>query len=126
MDRVLLSIILLLILIGIVALFSASLPESKDKLGNIYGFFTRQVTQGLFLGVIAGIIFYRMSLKRLKKLAAPLFILSLLLMLLVFIPGLGVSSGGSSRWLDVGLFVFQPSEMLKLGLIIYLAAWISS
>jgi cell division protein FtsW len=59
-----------------------------------------------------------------KKAAVPLFILNLFLLLLIFTP-LKVSSGGADRWLQLGPLVFQPSELLKIFFVIYLAAWLS-
>lgn len=61
----------------------------------------------------------------LRRLALPLFIVSLAISLLVFVPGLGFASGGAQRWISIGTRTFQPSELLKLAFIIYLAAWLS-
>ncbi len=61
-----------------------------------------------------------------RRLATPLIIISLALLALVFIPELGRSFGGAKRWLDFGLLSFQPSEILKLSFLIYLASWLDS
>ncbi|MEK7208879.1 MAG: FtsW/RodA/SpoVE family cell cycle protein [Patescibacteria group bacterium] len=62
---------------------------------------------------------------RLRRWALPIFLVALAVSLLVFVPGLGFSSGGARRWLSIGTQTFQPSELLKLGFIIYLAAWLT-
>ena len=59
-----------------------------------------------------------------EKIALPLFAVSLLLLLILFIPGIGAEYGTSRSWLDVGPFSLQPSESMKLALILYLAVWL--
>ncbi len=63
--------------------------------------------------------------RHLRRLALPLFLIALAVSLLVFVPGLGFASGGAQRWISIGSRTFQPSELLKLAFIIYLAAWLS-
>jgi cell division protein FtsW len=60
----------------------------------------------------------------LRKIAVPALVLSVLLLLLVFIPGIGSSFLGGNRWINVAGFVFQPSELVKLTFIIYLSSWL--
>src|SRR3989344_6316667 len=79
-----------------------------------------------FLGLIALLVFGRFPYRYWRKIALWLFILSLLLTLLVFVPSLGFSFGGASRWLSLGSRTFQPSELLKFGFVIYLAAWLAN
>jgi cell division protein FtsW len=59
-----------------------------------------------------------------KTIAVPIFVLSIIFLILVFVPGFGAKIYGASRWLKLGSFSFQPSEMLKLSLVLYLAAWL--
>ena len=61
-----------------------------------------------------------------KKIAVPIFFVSVIFLVLVFVPGIGSKVYGASRWLALGPFSFQPSEMAKLAIIIYLAAWLES
>lgn len=60
-----------------------------------------------------------------RKYAIYIFIISVIGTLAVFIPGLGMTHGGATRWLDLGITTVQPSELLKIGFIIYLATWLS-
>jgi cell division protein FtsW len=77
---------------------------------------------GAFFGYIA----FRLPLLTIKK-WSPLFLLgNLILMVLVFFPGIGISAGGAHRWLNLWITSFQPSESLKVFFILYLAAWLSS
>lgn len=80
---------------------------------------------GLFLGGIACFVTSRINYKFWRKYAFYIFLFSILVTLLVFVPGLGFSHGGATRWLSLGPLSFQPSELLKIGFIIYIAAWIS-
>lgn len=73
------------------------------------------------IGLAAGFLAALMDYRWLKKLAWPLLVLSLVTLVLVLIPGIGVMRGGARRWFDCGLFLFQPSEPAKLTLIIALA-----
>lgn len=121
-DKILVIVITLLIIIGIIALFSASLSESRDKFGSLYRFFTHQMTYGLAGGLVVAFLFYKTPLRKIKRFALPFFLFSMLLTLMVFVPGLSVSDATANRWLDIGVFTFQPSELLKLSSILYLAA----
>ncbi len=79
----------------------------------------------LVLGFLGLLACARFPYKRLRSFALPIFLGALALTAAVFIPGLGFAFGGARRWLDLGFFSLQPSEFLKFGLILYLAAWFS-
>jgi cell division protein FtsW len=81
---------------------------------------------GLFLGSIACYITSKIDYKIWRKYALYIFLFAILLTLLLFIPGVGFTHGGATRWILLGPVSFQPSEFLKIGFIIYLAAWIAS
>ena len=81
---------------------------------------------GIFLGAIALLITTKIKYTFWRKYAFYIFIASAIATLLVFIPWLGVSSGGAQRWLDFGFVTFQPAEMLKIGFVIYFAAWLTN
>src|SRR5690606_31006161 len=75
-------------------------------------------TAGMFL---TSNIYYR----HWRRYAFYIFLLTLLLTAAVFIPGLGLTHGGATRWLDLGFTTLQPSELLKIGFVIYIATWFS-
>ncbi|MDD3292857.1 MAG: FtsW/RodA/SpoVE family cell cycle protein [Candidatus Pacebacteria bacterium] len=126
-DIFLLVLISLLILIGILALANVSVPVSLKVVGNAGYYLTHQLLYGFLPGIIVGlIIYFKVPLKTIKKLAFPFFIISYILMFTVLIPGIGRAELGAARWADVGPFSFQPSEILKLTSIIYLSALLSS
>lgn len=125
-DYILLGIVAFLIIFGILILTSASVILSKEKFDNTYYFLNHQLILGLIPGLILGYLASRVSLDFLKKKAPLLLFLNLIFALMVFLPGLGVKISGGTRWIDLKLFSFQPSEFLKLTFIFYLAAWLAS
>jgi len=124
-DRILFFAILALIVFGLVMIASAGVSYSKTRFDDSYFFFKRQLFFGVLPGLLALIIFSKVNYRFWKKIAVPFFIASIIFLILVFIPGLGIKTYGANRWLQLGPISFQPSEMLKLSLVIYLAAWLS-
>lgn len=122
----LLATILLLVGFGFVIFLSASVGLVARENGAT---FNSTVFSQLMLGLIPGLVFMyllsRMPLRILRRFAFYLFVASLLFCLLVFIPQFGFAHGGAHRWISVGSHTFQPSEVLKIAAIIYLAAWFS-
>lgn len=125
-DRFLLLTITALIIFGIIILSSVSAIFSLQKYGDSYYLLKHQIFLGLLPGIILGFLLYRMNLAVLKKWAPKLLLITLFLMIAVFVPFIGKTSGGATRWIELGSVTFQPSELLKLSFIIYLAAWLSS
>ena len=123
-DYVLVSVVGILILFGIVILASVSTTISQEKFGSPIFYLLHHFLFGLIPGILAGFIAFKVSLNFLKKRALVLLLLSLFLMILVFVPGVGIKAGGANRWLNLGFTSFQPSEFLKLTFILYLAAWL--
>ena len=127
-DSILVWSLVVLIFVGLLILFSSSMVISKEKTcsatnsGTTTYYFFHQILYGLLPGIVFIYFFSRLSLNFFKRLAPLFFLLSLILLIFVFIPGIGFESGGATRWLEVGSFTFQPSEFAKIALIIYLAA----
>ena len=84
-----------------------------------------QIFLGVFLGSLALILFSKINYKIWNKYAFYIFLGSLILTALVFIPSIGIEHGGATRWLSLGPFSFQPAELLKIGFVIYFSAWIA-
>lgn len=111
---------LLLLGFGLVAIYSASSFLAEHKYGDSYFYLKRQ---GIFclLGLCFMIMAKNISTGFTMKLAYPLVVISLALLVVVLIPGLGLKVGGANRWLRAGGLSFQPSELAKLSLALYLA-----
>lgn len=122
-DQPLVWVTVLLLLTGVVMVYSASigLPDSP-KYANYktHHFLLRQsmfVCIGLFMGLLA----FRVRVEQWQKAAPILFAAALLLTVMVFIPGIGKSVNGSRRWIGMGGINLQPSELLKLMMVVYAA-----
>lgn len=123
-DKIFLASFVILILFGLLMVTSASVPASQEKFGESYHFLKNQLLRGLLPGLFCLLFCFLIPFSFWRKMALPLFALTILALIAVFIPGLGLGHGGAKRWLDFHLFSVQPSEFLKLTFIIYLAAWL--
>lgn len=125
-DKPFLGIVATLLVVGFFILSSASVALSIKNFQVPYYYILNQFTQGILLGCIGLLIGASIPFTFWRKVAFPCMLISLMLLALVFIPSLGFSHGGATRWLSIGSFSFQPSEVLKLSFIIYLASWLES
>ena len=123
-DYILLFVVITLIVLGNLFLATLSAPFSLKKFGTTNYFLFHQIRYGLIPGLILGIIFFKVSLSFLKKIAPILLLLNLIILTFVFLPKIGFQSGGASRWINLGITTFQPSEFLKISVVLYLAAWL--
>ncbi|HUQ62906.1 MAG TPA: putative lipid II flippase FtsW [Acidimicrobiales bacterium] len=114
------AVVALLCGIGLMMVLSASSVEALRSYGGAWLFFERQA-MWVGLGVIALIVVARVDYRVWRRLAAPMVVVSLLLLALVLIPGMGISVSGSSRWLGLGQWRFQPAELAKLALLLFAA-----
>ncbi|MDD5144825.1 MAG: putative lipid II flippase FtsW [Candidatus Pacebacteria bacterium] len=126
-DYILLGIIGTLVAFGILILSSVSAAPSFRLTGDTYYFLKHQIFFGLLPGLVLGYLAYRFNLSLIKKYSFLLLIFTFILMVLVFLPAIGSKdSATADRWLNIGGFSFQPSELLKLSFILYLATWLKS
>jgi len=119
-DPLLVALVLLLTGIGLVTLYSASYAHAVRFKGNGLYYTSRQAGMtllSLFLFFVAS----RADLELIRKWISPIVIGTIVLCGLTFIPGLGVTKNGASRWIGVGNSTYQPSELVKLALPFYLA-----
>jgi len=124
-DYVLLGTVILLCVFGLLMLTSAGSPLGFQKFGDSYHFIKQQLIS-FVIGMTLMVVMMNVDYKSLKKYSVHLLLVSIILLFSVFIPGIGASLLGGSRWISIGGAVFQPSELAKLSFIIYLAAWLES
>lgn len=115
---------LALVVIGLVTIASAGVFYGETRFGDDYFFLKRQLI-GVSVGLLALFVFQYVDYHLWRKLAFPLFVVTILALVAVLIPGIGDRVYGASRWLSIGPFSFQPSEMAKFSFVLYLAAWFS-
>ncbi|MEK0429272.1 MAG: FtsW cell division protein [Pseudomonadota bacterium] len=122
-DQPLVWVTLLLLLGGVVMVYSASisLPDSPKYANYKNHHFLLRQTMFVFIGLLAGLFAFRLKIEQWQKAAPTLFIISLVLMVLVLIPGIGKGVNGARRWIGFGGLNLQPSELLKLMMVLYAA-----
>ncbi|MFK5891619.1 MAG: putative lipid II flippase FtsW [Pseudomonadota bacterium] len=122
-DPVILGITITLLTIGLIMVASSSISIADRMNGQPLYFFYRQLLAvGLGIGIGLVVLFSPMAIWR--KYANVLLLVGLILLVLVLIPGIGKVVNGSSRWISLGLFNLQVSEVVKLIFIVYLAGYI--
>ncbi len=112
----------LLLIIGIIMVFSASYYDTIDH--DPYYYFKKQLIWGA-IGTVAMILAMKIDYFKLKPLTDVAFYASLILLGLVLVPGIGFEIKGAQRWIDLGFTNLQPSELVKISLVFYLAKYLS-
>lgn len=115
---------LALCIIGCIMVYSASFYSAQLNYNNQYYFLTKQII-GVVLGIIAFSFMSIIDYNILKKISTILLIISVLLLIALFIPGLGFTNYGATRWINLGFFTFQPSEIAKFAFVIFCANHLS-
>ncbi len=123
-DLLLLFTIIFLSLFGLLIIYDASSFIAFRDFGDKFHYLKEQsIWLLLGFGILSFFSFF--DYHKFYILSLPLILVAILLLILVFIPGIGVSFLGARRWIDLGFFLVQPAEFVKLALVIYLSAWFS-
>ncbi len=117
--------IFILVIAGFLIFSSASLGLLSTQVEKYTSVNLSQTFFGLFMGLLACLVTSQIDYKIYRKYSFYLFIASIIATLLVFVPGIGIEHGGAYRWIYLGSLSFQTSELLKIGFIIYLSAWLA-
>lgn len=126
MDRTFLWLVGGLSLFGIVMLMSASGPLGYQHFGDSLYYVKHQLLVGLLPGILIFGIASFVDYRKFRVLAFYALFVSIALLVMVYVPGLGLHIGGSSRWVKLGSLNFQPSEFVKVTFLFYVAAWLAS
>lgn len=121
LDMPLLIVVLILLALGIVMVLSASAPSALAEFNDSYRFVK---TQGIaaILGLVAMFVFSRIDYHIFKKWYKLIYVISIAVLFLVLVPGIGMDINGAKRWIKIGIQV-QPSEITKIGMILFFAGY---
>lgn len=122
--QLLIILIVILLIVGSLFIYSSSSIYGLERFGSS-NYFLKKHFFGLILGVLAFFVTRWIPLLFIKNMSPIFFLGSLFLTSLTLVPSLGQTIHGSSRWLAIGKFSFQPSELLKMSLLVYLAYFLS-
>jgi cell division protein FtsW len=126
LNQLLITFSLLILVVGLIALISASAVIGEQRYGDVYYFIKRQLLYGVLVGLIAAWVVSRIDYRVWKKYALVFLIFNIVLLLLCFIPAFQSPGVSVNRWLNIGFINFQPSELLKISFILFLATLLSS
>lgn len=127
-DRVILLTTLVLVCFGALMIYSSTsviTPVLAKKNVTEFYYFKRHIFTIVIGFIILFLTAYKLRLSFVQKYATHLLVISFILLILVFIPGIGVTAGGATRWIQLWPSTFQPSELVKLSMVIYLAHYLS-
>lgn len=124
-DYVFIGILGVILVVGLIMLSSASTAVAFQKFRDNFYYLKHQILFGFLPGIVLFWVASRIDYQKYKKFAFPAFLMSLLLLIAVFVPGVGFAYGGAKRWIHLGSQIFQPAEIVKLGFMIYLSSWLA-
>ncbi len=123
-DILILVIALILVTIGTAMIYSSSSILAMERFKDAQFFLKKQIFF-VVIGMGVMVLLTKLDYHYLKKLAYPGIILSIILLLLIFIPPLGIRAGGARRWLNLGFFSFQVTELVKICIVLFLAHFLT-
>lgn len=125
-DYQLIILMGLILLVGLIVLTSASTVVGLKKFNDPYFFLKHQLLYGFLPGLFLFFLLSHIDYHFYRRLAISLLIFTIVALALVFVPGLGLARGEARRWVSILGFNFQPSELIKLSFLIYIATWLES
>jgi len=120
LDHNFLYLIIFLVLVGLTFIADISTPQALRFFDDKF-FFLKQQTVWAVAGIVVMLVVSKIHYSFWKKLAVPMFFFTVVLLLMVLIPGISLRALGARRWISIGPINFQPSEVVKLSLALYLA-----
>jgi cell division protein FtsW len=124
-DQLLVWVTILMMLFGMVMVYSASiaLPDSPkfSNLGNKSSYFLMRQALFIVVSLVAALFVFRVPVAAWQRMAPLMFVVTLFLLVLVLVPGIGHSVNGSRRWLPLKIYQLQPSEIMKIVAVLYAA-----
>lgn len=125
-DTPFLTIVLTILIFGLLMFGSAALGVLAKHEVKFYSILLNQLVYALLGGMLALFVGLFIHYTHLKRYSFHFYLLTLFLTLLVFVPGIGFSHGGATRWVHLFGFSMQPSEILKYGTVLFFASWLAA
>ena len=119
-GRLLAATTLLLVMTGLIMVYAASALKGEQQFNDAFVFLRKQAFVALG-GLVAMATISKLPMRVVERLALPLLVFALGILALIFVPGVYKSGGGAARWISLGGFRFQSSEIAKLALVFFLA-----
>lgn len=113
-----------LLLLGLLMVLNTTYFLGIERKGDAFHFFKLHLAH-ISIGLVLLILLSQFSLAGLRRIVMPLFVVSLAMLVLLYVPGLGLMKGGARRWLRLGPFIAEPSELVKFALVFFLAEFLS-
>lgn len=126
LDPIILWTVLGLLVFGLIMLLSATGPVAISRAGTSLFFVKRQIANGILPGLVLFFALGLLDYRTWRPFALVALIATIVVLVLVFIPGVGMELGGARGWIRLGSFSVQPTEFVKLTFLIYLAAWLAN
>lgn len=123
-GKFLLFSVIFLVVFGALMVYSSSFYMAERNYGNKFFFLIKQVI-GIVLGLVCMLFLSKVDYKSLSKFSIPLLVISFVLLLLVFVPFIGVENYGARRWIRLPFFTLQPSEIAKFSFVLFSATYLS-
>lgn len=123
-DYVLLVAVVALVVVGVLFVYSASSYSAERTYGNKFYFATKQAI-GAAVGIVALVVCSFLPMRLVRKMWIVGVVLSVVLLALVFVPGIGIENYGAKRWIGFGGFSMQPSEIAKFAFVLFAAVYMS-
>ena len=123
-NKVLFITTIILSIFGLIMIYSSSYVWASYKFNNAFKY---AINQGIFLvlGIVLMLVVSKIDHQIYKKYSNKILAITLILLILVLIPGIGVVRNGSRSWFGIGSFGFQPSEIAKIAMIIFVSKYLS-
>jgi cell division protein FtsW len=125
LDKQFIFLLGILVIFGLIILTSASAPVGYAQFGDTHYFIKRQILRGLLPGILLFYLCTKIRYDFWKKISWFVYLFSVILLVLVFIPGLGLSINGARSWISIFDFNFQPAEFSKLAVVMIMSALLS-
>lgn len=123
-DKVFLTVVAVLLVVGLLIFTSASLGLLARSGASFSSVAIKQFI-AVAIGCVLAFLISKINYTFWRKMSFYIFLLSVIITLLVFVPGVGLEFGGGKRWVELGPISFQPAEFLKIAFVIYTAAWLA-